>query len=749
MAPVFDTLKLIFWRWRGVVIAVPSVTGIVLLLRLSGLLQLLELATLDQLFLLRPLEPVDSRIVIVTIDETDIQNLRQYPFPDATLARLINNLKRHRPSAIGLDLYRDLPIEPGHQELVNVFKTTPNLIGVQKVSRSADSAPVAPPPILKQQDQVGANDFVLDPDGKIRRTFLTVDEQPGYPVFGFGFKLAYQYLAQRGVESNLTAENHIFAGSTVFRPFESNDGGYIRAQASGYQILMNYRGGIQRFHTIGMMDVLNNRILPEQVRDRIVLIGNIAESYKDLFYTPYSSTLLSPPERMPGVAIHANVVSEILSSAMNGRQPIRTLPDWAEWLWIFGWTAIAAIISWQQRKSSSRSQFWLLRRFQLLVASGGLLAGVYLAFLAGWWIPLVPALFGISGAAFLIMSYLAHSATEMRKTFGRYLTNEVVSNLLETPSGLKLGGERRKVTVLMSDLRGFSAFSEQLPPEKVVTLLNLYLGAMADVIDHYKGTINEFIGDGIFVMFGAPIARADDSQRAIACAVAMQLAMKVVNEQNQQLGLPMLEMGIGINTGEVVVGNVGSQKRAKYTVVGSQVNLAARIESYTVGGQILISENTLRDADYDIQINSELQVEPKGIRAPITLYEISGIGGKYNLFLPTTNTLWIDVHPAIQLEYTILEGKHVIGHLFQGTLTRLSATEAELQTAYDLELLSNLKLHLLTNSNASASIGTQPSGDFYAKVIRKLDLSNQRFLIRFTSIPPEVEVILQSLRQPA
>jgi adenylate cyclase len=135
-----------------------------------------------------------------------------------------------------------------------------------------------------------------------------------------------------------------------------------------------------------------------------------------------------------------------------------------------------------------------------------------------------------------------------------------------------------------------------LPPEEVVRILNLYLGAMSDTIAHYNGTINEFIGDGIFVLFGAPIQREDDAKRAIACAVAMQNAMIGVNQQNLKLGLPTLEMGIGINTGEVVVGNIGSQKRAKYTVIGSHANLAARIETYTVGGQVLVSEYTCQEA---------------------------------------------------------------------------------------------------------------------------------------------------------
>ena len=208
----------------------------------------------------------------------------------------------------------------------------------------------------------------------------------------------------------------------------------------------------------------------------------------------------------------------------------------------------------------------------------------------------------------------------MRRTFGRYLTDEVVASLLETPEGLEIGGERRKVTILVSDLRGFSAISERLPPEEVVKILNLYLAAMSDTIAQYQGTINEFIGDGIFVLFGAPIQRPDDSRRAIACAIAMQNAMAGVNQQNQRLGLPMLEMGIGINTGEVVVGNIGSQKRAKYTVIGSHANLAARIESYTVGGQVLISEYTVQDAAASLKTIGQMKVQPKGIKKPLMLH---------------------------------------------------------------------------------------------------------------------------------
>ena len=225
----------------------------------------------------------------------------------------------------------------------------------------------------------------------------------------------------------------------------------------------------------------------------------------------------------------------------------------------------------------------------------------------------------------------------IRETFGRYLTNEVVTNLLDSPGGLKLGGEKRKVTIMMADLRGFMALAERLAAEQVVAMLNRYLETVVDVIMKYQGTINEIIGDGILVIFGAPIWQEDDAQRAVACAVEMQLAMQVVNEQNKREGLPEAEMGIGMNTGEVVVGNIGSYKRTKYGAVGNHVNLTARIESYTIGRQILISEATLKDAGANLRIDGQMQVEPKGVQEPITIHEVGGIGGEYDLFPAAEN----------------------------------------------------------------------------------------------------------------
>ncbi len=224
----------------------------------------------------------------------------------------------------------------------------------------------------------------------------------------------------------------------------------------------------------------------------------------------------------------------------------------------------------------------------------------------------------------------------VREAFGRFVTDEVAQQLLDTPEGLRLGGESRTVTVLMSDLRGFTPMSDKLEPSQVVGMLNLYLSKMVDVIMKYGGTIDEFIGDAILVIFGAPMTEGPkkDAERALACAVEMQLAMKDVNRDVMAMGMPPLGMGIGLNTGEVVVGNIGSEKRMKYSVVGSHVNLTSRIESFTLGGQILISGSTLSHVGKKARVDGRLRVKVKGLDHAVSIFEIGGIAEPYNLYLP-------------------------------------------------------------------------------------------------------------------
>ena len=324
----------------------------------------------------------------------------------------------------------------------------------------------------------------------------------------------------------------------------------------------------------------------------------------------------------------------------------------------------------------------------------------------------------------------------IRKTFGRYLSKDIVENLLSSPEGLALGGEKRTITILMSDLRGFSALSEKLDPEQVVTMLNCYLGKMADVVTHHNGTIDEFIGDAVLALFGAPTAREDDVQQAAACALEMQLAMKEVNEQNKKNGFPEIEMGIALNTGECVVGNIGSQKRAKYGVVGSHVNLTGRIESYTVGGQILVSASTAKVLEGELVLGDELKLGAKGFKEPVVVYDLLGMKGRFNLSLPKRTEEMRALVRDIPTHLAILDGKHVKEDDVPGAFLSLSMCDALISSDRELQKLANLRLRCTGQS------GVIIPGDLYAKVT---DASDGRYTIRFTSVSDEIKTYLRSI----
>jgi class 3 adenylate cyclase/CHASE3 domain sensor protein len=326
----------------------------------------------------------------------------------------------------------------------------------------------------------------------------------------------------------------------------------------------------------------------------------------------------------------------------------------------------------------------------------------------------------------------------IRQTFGRYLSNDVVANLLDSPAGLELGGEKRTVTILMSDLRGFTAVAERLDAQEVMGVLNRYLEAMVNVILSYQGTIIEILGDGILVLFGAPMSRDDDPERAVACAVSMQLQMEGVNALLRKEHLPDIEMGIGIHTGDVVVGNIGSEQRTKYGVVGSAVNLTGRLESYTTGSQILISPSTYAATAQLLMIRQELTVEPKGVAEPITIYDVGGIGGAYDLFLTEQEENLTPLAREITVSYSVLEGKFAGGEMLTGCLIKLGMNTAELLSDEPVASLSNLKMQLM-NPN-----GEVVSGDLIAKVVGGPNEIATRVVLRFTSVPQEVRTFLDT-----
>lgn len=215
----------------------------------------------------------------------------------------------------------------------------------------------------------------------------------------------------------------------------------------------------------------------------------------------------------------------------------------------------------------------------------------------------------------------------IRATFGRYLSDEIVTDILERPEGLDLGGNLREVTILMSDIRGFTTLCEQLEPSEVVRTLNRYLGTMTDIILSYQGTIDEFIGDAILAVFGAPQQREDDADRAVQCALAMQAAHAELNRRNAMDGFPALHTGIALNTGQVIAGNIGSERRSKYGFVGHAMNVTARIEEVARGGDVVIADATLQKLTGNYRVDDSRQIRAHGMDDALHIHRVLGDAG--------------------------------------------------------------------------------------------------------------------------
>lgn len=306
----------------------------------------------------------------------------------------------------------------------------------------------------------------------------------------------------------------------------------------------------------------------------------------------------------------------------------------------------------------------------------------------------------------------------LSETFGRFLSDEIVAHLLDTPDGLTLGGKKCEVSILISDLRGFTALSERMPAQDLVTMLNHYLGEMTEVIERYGGTIIEFTGDGILAMFGAPTETGTHASDAAAAAVGMQARMEEVNRWNDASGFPHLHMGIGINSGEVIVGIVGSERRMKYCAVGSLVNLCGRIESYTVGGQVLVSPGTRERITAELTVYREQEVFPKGVGTPLVLSQITGIGAPYDVSYSVGEEQPAPLREPVPVPFSVIRDKHCDLTPTEGFLTALGETRAVLKTETELHPYDNLQLDI--------------GGKLFVKVLGK---HTDGYLVHFTAVP--------------
>ena len=401
---MWSKLKAVLWDTRSILIIAPTVATAVITGNFLGAFNLLEWEVRDTFFRLRPAEDVDDTVVVVTIDESDIKAAADWPIPDGVLAELLEKVKQQQPRAIGMDIYRDLPEEPGHERLVSLFESTPEIIGVEKMNGSR----VDPPPTLAALGQVGLADLVLDGDRRVRRALLTaVDEDSGEMKAGLATQVALGYLAAEGIElTAIDAKKQVFGlGQTVYEPLRSRQAGYGPSELGGYQILLNWRGNERAFVSVSMQDVLAGQVEDGLMRDRMVFVGSIAPSTNDFFETPYSSTLRDSAQQvMPGVFVHANIASQLVQSALHGRTGLTGFVRWQQQGWIVLWTLLGSGGCWAISTSQQKRlqfQFWRGAFLRGLVAGGLLVAGAYVGFASGLLVPVVAPLtaFAASGLA--------------------------------------------------------------------------------------------------------------------------------------------------------------------------------------------------------------------------------------------------------------------------------------------------------------------------------------------------------------
>ncbi|MGE5842800.1 MAG: CHASE2 domain-containing protein [Deltaproteobacteria bacterium] len=623
----------LFAAGLGCLLVFLAVVGV----RRTGNMEFLELPAYDWLMRLRPESSAgDSRITVVRVSEEDILSMGRWPITDGVLAQALTSVLKEGPLAVGLDIFRDIPVPPGTETLDAVLSKNPNIIAPMKFGDGG----VRPPPVLNRTDQVGFNDILVDPGGVVRRGLLFLDDGDGV-AYSFALRLALVYLQARGIVPQPDARNpqHLRLGNVTFRPFEANDGGYVKADARGYQFFLDYQDPVQPFQSYSLADLLSGKIPPTAVNDKIVLIGVTAQSVKDFFYTPYSRGL-SEAELVPGLTLHGLMVSQLLKAGLEGLRPMETLAEREEVLWILLWSLLGGIVGLKAHSA------W---RFSLVGSAGVLLLGVlaYAAFLHRLWIPLAPPALAFLLSAALAIAYVTSLAKKERallmQIFSKHVSREVAESLWKQRELFMKNGRPRSqkliITSFFSDLRGFTTVSEKMDPQDLMDWLNLFMERMTEIIMAHGGIIDDFAGDGIKANFGLPLPEQSDDRiradalSAVRSALDMEKEMHRLKARWQEKGLPEVGMRIGIYTGPAVAGGLGSFQRMKYTTVGNTVNIASRLESYDkdVGKdalcRILIGESTLGYLGPEFRTERIGEVHLKGKEERITVYRLLGEDG--------------------------------------------------------------------------------------------------------------------------
>jgi adenylate cyclase len=709
--------------------------ALLLLVRQTGLTERLNLFAYDLALQLRPAPSGASTPVrIIGIDEQDLA-LYGSQVPDAVLADAVERLDRLGVRAIGLDMFCGQPVGLGWRRLQSLAATNPRLVSVYFTLDGKSAIPGTPP-----NRQANADLYIDPQDGVLRRDVLHVTQ--GSEALSVSLPIRLLRIAKgrsdpmRSPPPDLPSSSLLSVGAGGYLPSSG-----VSAPAYQQRMLSFHQPG--SFPTWPLRTLLRDP-LPEamihQLRSSIVLIGVVAPSSKDSFAVPFSSWRAGQRRyELPGVEIHAHRLAALLAAEEGGSPGIQAAPRAMNvWLVLL---AVAAGVVLSEGVASLRRSFVLAAialQLGMVVVAASLAMGV-------WVDGALPLLaFVLSATAGWLRRgrqqqikgvQLEQRNRQARSLFDRFVSRNVAEVLLESGNPQGCDQQLRTVTILFSDLRGFSLITAEHPPAVVVRLLNTYLEVMFDVVEQFGGTVDEVIGDALLVLFGAPHSRSDHADVAVACAIQMQLAMEQVNSSNRQQNLPELAMGIGLCTGDVMAGPIGSGLRAKYAVVGSAVNHAARIESLTVGGEIFAAEATVHSVGVELRLDSQHQWQVKGSGTPLRVFSIGAIAGAYNLALPTGTRIPTPLPQPLAVTCQRMEGKTRLGPPRQAMITHLSEEEAWLlPMLLDLEPFADLVLRF-----------PHLPGDVYAKV-REGEPAADRVRIVFTTMPAELKDWLRSPR---
>ncbi|MFZ2446246.1 MAG: adenylate/guanylate cyclase domain-containing protein [Syntrophobacteraceae bacterium] len=610
----------------------------VIWVRNAGMLQSTEFAVYDYCLQYQPqISFPENRILVVAISEPDIQQLGSWPLQDGLLAKLVKNLLAHDPRVIGLDLFRNIEVPPGSEELRELFSRDIPVITIMKFGDK--SSPGVPAPyMVKDSGRVGFGDALLDPGGLTRRGLLFMDDG-NQSYTSFPLLLASVYLQNQGIGARPDPSDPelLRFGKTTFVPIEADAGGYVNMDAKGYQFLLDFSGAKVGFASISLTRALAGDFADEAVRDKIIMVGATAESLRDFFFIPVSKSE-DDGLRIWGIELHATTVSQLLRCALDGQKPMRFLSEREELGWIVLWGLLGYAVG--LRVSS-------FRRFALfLVLLPAVLAGItILLFLMGVWLPVIPPAlaFVLSADSFrlYLLSVEKRQRAQLMRLFERNVSKDIANAIWAQRDQFVNEGLPRPqeliATVLFTDLKGFTSVSERFgDPGKLMDWLNEYMEAMTNQVFEHGGVVNKYIGDAIMAVFGIPVARSGDEEigqdavNAIRCAMMMGRRLEDLNKRWKEQGLPVVRMRVGIYTGRLVVGCLGSKQRVEYTVIGDTVNVASRLESYSKDldpentCRILIGESTRKYAGSRFGIRDLGSIALRGKGKRLEIYQVVG-----------------------------------------------------------------------------------------------------------------------------